>query len=602
MGRSSPRFLCLIIAFAGLFVCRVGIAQETVRLPVRQKDFLHAKAIEQQARKQLDSLMLAEAWYQYGKTYVMAGDFHSAQRYFLQALRIQEAHGDSPELSRLYYRLSENERCFNHFSEALRYAKRCLQVAQRIKSDKALIRAYGELGKVYQSNWNGQRVGHEAEFNRILDCYKIHERLCYKIQDTLGIAEANMFMGELFTQIKDLRAIPHLEKGLYIFTLKNKKGLQANAMLRLASACLNAGKIKQTGYLLHHAKALNDSLALNEYLIASEIENMFVAYCERIGNTKAALIHLRKFNALQTNRLIADRDGAVSRLNIEYETEKKQSLLNTQKRELALRAENLQNQQRFTVGTSALFILAMGMSLVFFRLYRKNQRISRQNAELVREQNHRVKNNLQVVSSLLSLQSKRLTDDAAKKAIEESRLRIESMAILHRRLYDGEKLAQVNVADFVQELAQGVLKSYGYADVKTRFKIEPIFLSADKAVPLGLIINELITNTCKYAIPDNLNPELQIVGFRNHNQITITVADNGPGSLTPGWPNTQTDEFGWSINQSDGTSANEVKAKKSSFGMQLLRAQIEQLNGTYQFLPNGNNGSTGVTFTLTFAV
>lgn len=81
------------------------------------------------------------------------------------------------------------------------------------------------------------------------------------------------------------------------------------------------------------------------------------------------------------------------------------------------------------------------------------------------------------MSSLLSLQSKRLTDEAAKKAVEESRLRVESMAILHRRLYDGDKFAKVNVDEFIRELVGGVLKAYGYYTIRPQFIIDDIDLS-----------------------------------------------------------------------------------------------------------------------------
>jgi two-component sensor histidine kinase len=247
-------------------------------------------------------------------------------------------------------------------------------------------------------------------------------------------------------------------------------------------------------------------------------------------------------------------------------------------------------------------VIAAGMSLVFFRLYRKNQRISRRNADLVKEQNHRVKNNLQVVSSLLSLQSKRLSDETAKKAIEESRLRVQSMAIIHQRLYDGDKLAEVNLNEYIQELAEGVLDAYGYSTVRAEFTIDKISLTADKAVPLGLILNELITNSCKYAFPTTENPELSISCYRTGNEISLLVADNGAG-----WTDTYSNRFtgpnpGRTDAASDGLVIEQVTVKKSSFGMQLIQSQVEQLYGVYRFRVGHTGLDKGLLFSMEFNV
>ena len=212
---------------------------------------------------------------------------------------------------------------------------------------------------------------------------------------------------------------------------------------------------------------------------------------------------------------------------------------------------------------------------------------------MVKEQKTRGKNNQQVVSSLLSLQSKRLLDPTAKKAVEESRLRVQSMAILHQRLYDGGRLAEVDLNDFIQELVRGVLKAYGYSTVTVNFAIDAIILSANKAVPLGLILNELITNACKYAFSDNETPELWVSCHRNNKKIELTIADNGSGLDSSGWADTRLDGPGFTLSKA---------TKNGSFGMQLIQAQVEQLNGTYQFSTYTEGIPSGVVFTMEFSV
>ncbi|QDK82304.1 hypothetical protein EXU85_28320 [Spirosoma sp. KCTC 42546] len=592
-----PRFVTEIryVCLFWMLISGLTKAQVPVHLHLNPVKIQKAAQLEKEAIAKHDSLILAEAYYLYGKAYVFVGDYRTAQSYYVKALRIQEPKGYSFELSRLYVRLSESENRLGRSTQALQYAYRSLKVAQHIRKDQAmaLIRAYGALAQTYETIWSAQVPRKQSTFERTLLYYKKRELLCVKLRDTVGVAEVSLELGTLFSQVKDPRALSYLEKAQDLFTLKHKDGILVNTMVHLASAYLTFDKPEQAYQTLVKAESLYSSKKLTDYEIQLGLETQFVAYFEATRQWDKAFERLRKLNELERIRLLADRDGAITRLNMEYETEKKEALLSAQKKEIDLNAQNLRLQKYFSVVTFALFVIAAGMSVVFFRLYRKNQRISRRNEDLIKEQNHRVKNNLQVVSSLLSLQSKRLVDPTAKKAVEESRLRVQSMAILHQRLYDGERLAEVDLNDFIQELVRGVLKAYGSSAVTVHFAIDEIMLSANKAVPLGLILNELITNACKYAFPDNETPELWVICHRKGKKIELTVSDNGPGMDSPGWTDTRLDGFGF-------TSSKAIKT--SSFGMQLIQAQVEQVNGTYQFSTHLRGTTSGVVFTMEFSV
>jgi two-component sensor histidine kinase len=518
---------------------------------------------------------------------VLAGDFLTAQAYFIKALRFHEPRGDSYELSRLYIRLSESQGRLGHLNESVRLADRSLAMARRIRSDIALIRAYGTLGQLYEKKWSDQLLTDRKKYSRVLRYYRKAESLCYKTNDSMGIAEVSAQLGVLFTRIRNRQAIPYLQRAVHLFEPDNKAGNRIDALLHLVSAYLMAGETKLASQTLDRAEKLYTNRKLDDYVLRLGMEKQRVRYHQATNQWKAAYKHLEKLNALEKSQLLADNDGTITRLNIEYETEKKEDLLKTQQRELALRAANLRTQQRFTMATAGLLAVAAGLSLLFFRLYRKKQRISRQNEELVREQNHRVKNNLQVVSSLLSLQSKRLTDEVARKAVEESRLRVQSMAILHQRLYDGDTLAAVRLDEFVRELVGGVLKAYGYPSVGVNVTIDDISLGADKAVHLGLILNELVTNVCKYAFPDNEQPELSIACGRRGHRLTLTVADNGPGLE-------RTKRLAlWEEDR--------PVVQSKSFGMTLIQSQVAQLHGTHQYQSATEDGLTrGTTFTMEF--
>ncbi|WP_338868452.1 histidine kinase dimerization/phosphoacceptor domain -containing protein [Spirosoma sp. SC4-14] len=583
---SNPRSVCLLVLLS--MALGQSRAQKAIHLSLNEKRLQNAQQTEQKALRENDSLLLAEAWYLYGKTHAFAGDYAASQRYFLKSLGIQERRGDSFELGRLYVRLYENESRQNDMDDALHYVRQSLQVFQRIHSDEGLLRAYGALGQAYEIVWDGQWQHDNVKSDSILACYNAVRTLGHRLNDTLAIAEADLLVGQFLTRTQNPKSITYLEKALHLYSLKHKPGIQINTMVHLATAYRLTGKPERAYAILQQAETLYKQANMNEldYLIGMERE--FVDYYETTGQWAKAYQRLKKLSQLEKTMLLEDRNGAVSRINMEYESEKKESLLKSQKRELTLQAATLQTQQRFTLAVSALLMMTIGMSIVFFRLYRKNQRISRQNAELVKEQNHRVKNNLQIVSSLLNLQAKRLSDATAKKAVEESQLRVQSMAILHRRLYDGDKLAQVRLDEFIEELITGILHTYGFTHAEHHFSIDKIDLTADKAIPLGLIINELVTNSCKYAFPGNKDPLLWVSCRKTGSRIQLVVADNGPGL-------TKTDQPAL-----EPMTRNATKMK--TFGMTLIQSQVEQLDGVGIFNTNDRYTATGAVFTLEFTV
>nr|WP_262923874.1 sensor histidine kinase [Spirosoma liriopis] len=219
--------------------------------------------------------------------------------------------------------------------------------------------------------------------------------------------------------------------------------------------------------------------------------------------------------------------------------------------------------------TTVLFgITAIGC-LVFYWLFRKYRRLSEHNAKLVKEQNHRVKNNLQSITSLLGLQYNRLTDPAAREAVEESLLRVEAMALVHQRLYDGERLVEVDLREYIPELVSGVLRSFNFNHVQPKYTLSPIWLDADRAISVGLLLNELVTNSCKYAFPDHPNPALAISCQEVNGKLNVLFVDNGPG-FTP-------------------------KPKANSFGMKLMDMITQKLKGKSYF-----NMDNGCSFTLSF--
>ncbi len=285
---------------------------------------------------------------------------------------------------------------------------------------------------------------------------------------------------------------------------------------------------------------------------------------EHLGNYPLALSFERKSRQLNDSTLNARSDAKMLELRTLYETEKKEATIAAQ----AARLSQQRTLQWFGFGVAALLAL---LAFNFWRngIARKkaNALLAAKNAEnelLLKEIHHRVKNNLEVVSSLLALQSAQIDDPNVKDAMQESRNRVQSIGIVHQKLYQRDNLAAIEMRDYFLNLSESVLDSFGAEDrVRIECLMEELELDVDTAVPLGLIVNELLVNTLKYAFPDRRTGQVRIqLAKRSDGTLHLEVADNGVGKT----------------GQPRGTG----------FGGQLVSLLTRQLNGSMrEELKNG---------------
>lgn len=195
---------------------------------------------------------------------------------------------------------------------------------------------------------------------------------------------------------------------------------------------------------------------------------------------------------------------------------------------------------------------------------------------LLKEVHHRVKNNLNVIISLLSLQSKSFDDPEVIQVFENSKNRIYSIALVHEQLYQSQTFYQINCRNYIKQLVSSLFYSCSDSSgqIKLTFEVDEIYLNIETAIPCGMIINELVTNAIKYAFSDHRSGEIKIILKAEELQkYHLIIRDNGMGLPA---------EFDWE--------------KTSSLGLTLVRLLMKQLDGSVELKQN----STGVAFHLTF--
>lgn len=293
----------------------------------------------------------------------------------------------------------------------------------------------------------------------------------------------------------------------------------------------------------------------DEYYLSQAYEALGKAYAGNHEYQKAYRA-FAEYDTLKSRIFTAEADQRISLLRTEFEVADKEGTITLQ--------ENLIQKQK--ARQTLIIVIAVLLLLLLLLAYKaisnnrkKNRLLQKQNTEkefLLKEIHHRVKNNLEIVSSLLSLQSAQINDTDVLNAMAESRHRVQSMGMIHQKLYMGTDLAAVEMKDYFRNLADYIVDAYGMEKrICIDVAMDACELDIDMAIPVGLIVNELLTNSLKYAFPDGLKGNIRIGLEKTEDQLKLDVTDDGVGMQAH--------------NNIPGTG----------FGTQLIRLLTKQLEG-----------------------
>lgn len=314
---------------------------------------------------------------------------------------------------------------------------------------------------------------------------------------------------------------------------------QLNNKFMLMRSWLSLGKLQNLqGKYLSAVGSLKNCIEVatadfgDAFYLSEAYQNLGRAYAGS-HNYKEAYLAYEVYDKLKNEVFTAEAAERMSQIQTEYEVAQKENTILLQ----GTRIKKQQTVQTLIIIVSVLLFLLL---LLLFKGVRnnrkKNKLLQMQNEEkefLLKEIHHRVKNNLEVVSSLLSLQSAQISDPKIREAMVKSQQRVQSMSMIHQKLYQGNSLSRIEMKDYFINLGNHVIQTYGReGTVIIECDMDVLYVDIDHAIPIGLIVNELLSNALKYAFPESAKGKICIRLQKNDSILHLEVSDDGIGKNT----------------------------------------------------------------------
>ena len=539
------------------------------------------------ARVLKDSLLIKNVHEAMAVMYLMNGSLLAAskeyilmEQYLPKKLHFPRA-GVYNQLTEIFFELGDDEK-------AKYYANKTYEIAEAQQFAKTKARAQLNLARLASKRAKPQA---DSLFKEVIQ---------YDKDKTSSLFRLNIYYTYVHHLIRNERieeAIVSLErvKSLPTRILNIKRRDLPFLEAEIGFATADKERIKASIDSLDQKQIITESLL--DRLAVSKLKSR---YYDFVGDSDSAYIYAmatldasQKLFEENKTRFIYD---AESRYQRGKQDQKINDLL--EKQELSAALLDLKKRQNafMWLGISALLFISGWI----FVLYRKNNKksvtLTQQNALikktlsekeiLLKEIHHRVKNNLQVVSSLLSLQSRFIRDKQALSAITEGKNRVRSMALIHQNLYQEDNLTGVAVKPYFEKLIRSLFDSYNIdrERIELRLEVDELNLSVDTVIPVGLITNELVSNALKHAFPEGRKGVLSVTLLEKEERVILEVKDDGIGIEQPELLS-QSNTFGYRIIQAfkEKLDSEMIIQSKNGTSIQLVISTFEKAQDTTIF-------------------
>lgn len=439
-----------------------------------------------------------------------------------------------------------------------------IKLCEEINDTYQLASTYGGIANIYYIL---------KEYKAALEYYSLQEKIYLSLDKIIRLGRAYNYIGQCYIALEEInKAREYLRKSLNIRRMikynletastlhnlalsyyKNGDSLDLALNYLAESLELNHGIENNEGIAkdlilegkIHYLKKdyytaiqmVRSGLRMAEkYNLPAEImesTNMLGLQYAELGQYQKAYLYLTRSNKLSDSLIAGDNLKKIAQLDDQraFDEKQKDTELKHLQESLQMEAELKRNKlvKNFSIIAGLLFIL---LGIYVYRNFIRSRRSEKEKEILLKEIHHRVKNNLQIINSLLNLQSGTLSDDLTRAAVIESKSRVKSMALIHQLLYQSEIFTSIDFAAYLEQLMSSLHSTYCKPGENIRYKIsaEPIKLDIDTAIPMGLIINELVTNAYKYAFPEKREGNIEICLTKQpENDLLLSIADNGIG-------------------------------------------------------------------------
>ncbi len=515
-----------------------------------------------------DKKGVAVSLFNIGTVYIFENVVDSAIHYFLKAEPTFIEIDDKQNLARLYNNIGRIYRMTEKYSAAIDIYKKSVAIKLALDDKKGLMNSYTNLSSAYLSN---------EQYDSALKYSQKTIELSKQEDDQAAYKAELLNVGAILTRLEKFdEAERAFQEAVQLVGEQEDIYYLNNLYFNMANLYFTVSSVKEGEKYLLEALSVVDPDKLREP--AMKIYELAYQYYKALNQPAKALSYFEKYQELQVEMVSEEAVTRATELEQRYEKEKRErqiAELEVARTKATIDLREYENQRNIFIFATVLGLLVAGF--FFYQLNEKrknnlvleekNQIISKSLEErenLLKEIHHRVKNNLQIISSLLSLQADSIEDKNALDAVMEGQNRVKSMALIHQNLYQTEELSSLSIHEYIQNLLDSLFRSFGVTDeeVKSKLEIEDIKFDIDTIIPLGLIINELITNSLKYAFNNTEYGEIFIGLRQESNGILLEVKDNGKGI--------------------DQTGLD----KSKSFGMRLIEALCMKLNGELNITNN----------------
>ncbi|MEQ8926084.1 MAG: tetratricopeptide repeat protein [Fulvivirga sp.] len=528
-----------------------------------------------------------------GISYYRIGMPDSSLYYYEQAIQLYEKEGDNSGKALIQLNSAIVHKSRGSYEKALELLFEAVNQLQHDQNSEALASSYNTIALIYSR---------QKDYERSLEYHYRTLMLARANQDFKTQAATLNNIGLTYQKLNQLdSAYSNFEKAFIIKDRHGSDKSQISTLNNLGLILIEFKELDKAKTMLTKAKLLNTnsadeslavsyngmgslSIELKDYSSASKYLDSANYIIDQLN-----LVDLKKDNLLLKVKLYSiidktealnyyqqlqevsdsiynrDRISALFEMQTKYETEKQAQSIQVLEAEKELQKVELETNRLGVLILSVVVLLVIIIAYLLYNKFRSEKRNKLKVEMLMQELHHRVKNNLQLLSSIFSLQSKTLTDLNALEAVKTSENRVNAMAIVHQKLYSRSEARNINIHDYLHDLIEQLAESFTIDTEGNNIdvQVEKLDIDLDKIIAIGLIVNEVVSNAFKHAFKASVKSELWVNVFQNNHELFIEIKDNGTGF--------------------------DINASRKSMGLNIIETLSRQLRATVNW--KVNNGT-----------